>query len=190
MKTPDLIRKAQAGDRRANQLLWGECMARLRRIAGPLLYNDRDVDDAVQDALLHAWRSFAKFRPDGNFNGWTGAITANAARDLRSRRIRDYVGYAELEQHHASMPSNELVVHERLETHQEMARALELLDQIPAIFREVFILHALGFEHREIAERLHIRIGTSCSRLHRAHALLARAARPDEHLFFMITRRS
>jgi RNA polymerase sigma-70 factor (ECF subfamily) len=60
----------------------------LYRIAFRKLGNTEDVEDAVQDALLSAFRNMHQFRGDAQFSTWLGSIVLNAARMQLRRRIR------------------------------------------------------------------------------------------------------
>ena len=60
----------------------------LYRIAFRKLGNVEDAEDAVQDALLSAFRNMHQFRGDAQFSTWLGSIVLNAARMQLRRRIR------------------------------------------------------------------------------------------------------
>ena len=59
----------------------------LYRIAFRKLGNVEDAEDAVQDALLSAFRNMHQFRGDAQFSTWLGSIVVNAARMQLRRRI-------------------------------------------------------------------------------------------------------
>src|SRR5260370_2726867 len=66
------------------------------RRAFRFLGNSADAEDAVQDALLSAYKHFAQFRGQARISTWLAAIVTNAARmQLRRRRVV----YVSLEQH-------------------------------------------------------------------------------------------
>lgn len=65
---------------------WAAMAVTAARIAG---LDDRD--DALQDALVSAWRYQGSFDPDrGTARAWLVAVTANAARKLARRRVRSF----------------------------------------------------------------------------------------------------
>jgi RNA polymerase sigma-70 factor, ECF subfamily len=62
---------------------WGAIRVRCLREARRMLECERDAEEAVQEALLRAWRSHAQQREPGAELGWVLGITRNEA--LRSR---------------------------------------------------------------------------------------------------------
>src|SRR5436190_1546546 len=59
---------------------------RAYRLAGLLLGNAPDAEDAVQDALAQAWPSFSELRDEGRFGAWLDRIVVNTCRDRLRRR--------------------------------------------------------------------------------------------------------
>ena len=61
----------------------------LYRMAFTVLHNDADCADALQDALLRAWRKRDSLRDEQAFRGWMARIVINCSKDiLRKRRFR------------------------------------------------------------------------------------------------------
>jgi len=58
----------------------------LYRIAFRKLGNVEDAEDAVQDALLSAFKNMHQFRGDAQFSTWLGSIVLNSARMQLRRR--------------------------------------------------------------------------------------------------------
>ena len=51
--------------------------------------DERDAEDAVQDAFLRAFERIKRFRGDASFDTWFTAVVVNVCRDrLRRRRVR------------------------------------------------------------------------------------------------------
>ena len=68
---------------------WEQLRVRCLREARRMLRCDLDAEEAVQEALLRAWRSQAKQREQGGELGWVLQITRNEAlRSLSKRRRR------------------------------------------------------------------------------------------------------
>jgi RNA polymerase sigma factor (sigma-70 family) len=59
---------------------------RAYRMAGLLLANAHEAEDAVQDALAVAWQSFDSLREPVKFGGWFDRIVVNNCRDRLRRR--------------------------------------------------------------------------------------------------------
>ena len=81
-----VLARHTAGDREA----FGELVARHRdrlwRVALRTLGDPDDAADAVQDALVSAYRSAATYRGDAAVTTWLHRITVNACIDLARRR--------------------------------------------------------------------------------------------------------
>src|SRR5437773_9718161 len=83
--TDTLLDRARGGDARAFEQLALEIERPLYRHAARMLGHD-DAEDAVQDALLSAWKSMASFEGT-SFRAWVFRIVTNRALDrLRSRK--------------------------------------------------------------------------------------------------------
>ncbi len=84
----DLIERARAGDREAQEHLVRRHLADVYDVAYRVL-GDRDLaQDAAQDALVNALRALHKFRGDSSFRTWLLRITTNAARSAGRRQGR------------------------------------------------------------------------------------------------------
>lgn len=65
---------------------------RAYRLAGLLLGNAPEAEDAVQDALLVAWQSFGSLREPERFPAWFDRILVNGCRDrLRRRNVVRFI---------------------------------------------------------------------------------------------------
>ncbi len=142
------------------------------RLASVILGDRLEAEDAVHDAALSAWRSFAGLRDHGVFEGWFRRIVVNACRDrLRSRSRRRVVDLGreltDLEHPVVPDPSEHTVIRDALE------RALDRLDPDA---RVVVTLRFHGdLTVPAIAEALGVPEGTVKSRLHNAMGRLLAA---------------
>lgn len=84
-----LVRRAQRGDADAFERLARPCGPTLYRVAASCLHgHDADAADAVQNALIAAWRNIGSLREPRYFKTWLIRITINACRSLQ--RPRDH----------------------------------------------------------------------------------------------------
>ena len=51
-----------------------------------MLRSESDAEDAVQEAVLRAWRHFGRFRRGSDLRPWLFTIVANECRDQRKSR--------------------------------------------------------------------------------------------------------
>lgn len=127
-----------------------------------------DVEDLVQETLLHAWTNRAQFRGDASPLTWVLAIARNRAR-VRSRsggaRERALRALAKLET--AAVPADLL---EDAETRRRVRQALEEIgaEHSEALIRRYFD----GWSVRRIAEETGESEKAVESRLHRAREAL------------------
>ena len=81
------IRGAQTAEARFRSLAAGE-LDRAYRLAGLLMGNAADAEDATQEALLRAWSSLGSLRDPAGFQAWFDRILVNVCRDRMRRRNR------------------------------------------------------------------------------------------------------
>src|SRR5579863_10428221 len=98
------VRFLEASSREMNDVL-ARCLPSFQRKAYRYLGNAADAEDAVQDALLSAYKHIDQFRGDAQISTWLTAIVSNAARmQLRKRPRQIHVSLDEPiseEQEHA-----------------------------------------------------------------------------------------
>jgi RNA polymerase sigma-70 factor (ECF subfamily) len=136
------------------------------RLAGLILGDALEAEDAVQDALLRAWRSTASLRDVEGFQAWFDRILVNGCRDrLRRRKTVRFIPLdPTMDPAAAGDPFRAIVERDAL------LAGLKALDPDE---RVVVVLHYwadLSLEH--IADRIGAPIGTVKSRLHRARGVL------------------
>lgn len=97
-----ILAAAQRGDEQAFDRLVAPHRAALHAHCYRMLGSLADADDAVQDALLSAWRGLAGFEGRSAFRSWLYTIATHAALRLASKRPRRVVS---IEQSSAADPS-------------------------------------------------------------------------------------
>jgi RNA polymerase sigma-70 factor (ECF subfamily) len=173
--TSDLVERAQRGDHEAFEVLATAAYHRLYAIARRILRDGYAAEDAVQDALVKAWREIRGVRDPGAFDAWLHRLLVNACHD-RSRRSRRRVVELSGLPFDREEPRDELA---RLADRDELERAF--LD-LSVEHRAVLVLtHYVGLPGPEVARILRVPAGTVASRLHYAtramRASLAKDAR-------------
>jgi RNA polymerase sigma-70 factor (ECF subfamily) len=128
----------------------------------------------VQDAFLACWRQAQGFEARrGNARAWLLAIVHHRAVDLL-RSARQRYEMAGAEEHLATAPSDLSVEQETLRR-LDRARIRSALACLPAEQRQIVILaYFEGYRYPEIAELLHLPLGTVKSRLRLALAHMNR----------------
>jgi RNA polymerase sigma-70 factor (ECF subfamily) len=148
----------------------GRDLDRIYRLAGLLLGNAAEGEDAVGDALERAWVALPRLRDPAGFSAWFDRIVVNACRDRLRRRKR--VKFIAIEGSSDRAVSAD-PFHQVLERDEVLGR----LEQLPDDERAVVVLHYWADLTQEaVAERLGVPVGTVKSRLNRALQLMRRAA--------------
>lgn len=147
----------------------GRGLDRAYRLAGLLLADAAEAEDATQDALERAWRSLDSLRDPAAFEGWFDRILVNACRDRLRRRSK--VRFIPIE---GELPS--AVTADPFRSTLDRDEALRALDVLDPDEREVVVMHYWAdLPLAEVAGRTGRPIGTVKSRLHRALGKLGRA---------------
>ncbi|GAA2905662.1 hypothetical protein GCM10010517_71850 [Streptosporangium fragile] len=121
------------------------------------------AEEAVQDALVRAWRGAGHFDASRELAPWLYRIVRRCAVDVHRRHSR-HPATAPLDELPAALEAVREVPAERLWTVRSAVRRLE-----PPQREVVELLYYDGLTHRDVADRLGIPLGTVKSRVFRAH---------------------
>jgi RNA polymerase sigma-70 factor (ECF subfamily) len=169
----ELLARHNRGDNDAFRIIVERHRDRLWRVALRTLGNSEDAADAVQDALISAFRSAGNFRGDSAVSTWLHRIVVNACLDQARRRAsRPVVALAS--ENVAAEPVARDAIAER-ETAAEVLAALRRLP--PEQAAAVVLVDVEGYPVAEVAEILSVPTGTVKSRCARARARLAESLR-------------
>jgi RNA polymerase sigma-70 factor (ECF subfamily) len=124
----DAVRRVLEGDAEAFRILVDRYYDRCLRLATHLLGAGGDAEDAVQDALLRAYRHLGAYQERDRFSAWLFRIVVNQCRTIGARRrgVQALHQRAWIEQGDAE-PAEEHPA-EREATREELERALGRLD--------------------------------------------------------------
>lgn len=138
------------------------------RLAGYLLRDANEAEDATQEALEKAWRAWPRLRERDRAGAWFDRIVANVCKDrLRGRRVR----FLTLDDGAAGAASVRDPFREAL-ARDEVGRLVGSLPSDQQIVVALQFWRDLPLE--AIAERLDVPVGTVKSRLHYAMKELRR----------------
>ncbi len=159
----ELVERAIAGDHDAFSTLVKASVPRLLGAARLILRDPDRAQDAVQEALVLAWRHIRALRDPGAWDAWLYRLTVRACyRSARTVRRRDLV---ELHVVPDLEPANEKDFSLSVVERDEIGRAM---GRLPVDQRTVMVLHFyLDLPLTEAADILDIPVGTAKSRLHR-----------------------
>ena len=86
LPTTDLLTAARAGDENAFAALVEPHRRDLHAHCYRMLGSLQDAEDALQEALLRAWRGLGRFEGRASLRTWLHRIATNACLDLAKRR--------------------------------------------------------------------------------------------------------
>ena len=150
-----------------------ECGTLAFRVARGVLHNGADAEDVAQEALLRAYRRFARLRDPSRFRAWLVRISfrlaLDHARSARRREHRETVWAIDMPKPTA----------EDIAASNEFGRHLqEAMESLPKKSRLVLLLASMdGHSLDEVAELLQLPLGTVKSRLYSARKQLAEKLR-------------
>ncbi len=161
------------GDGEAFGVLVQRHRSRLWAVAVRTMRNPEDAADALQDAMVSAYRGAASFRGDSAVTTWLHRVVVNACLDrMRREKVRPTVPLPE--HHDPASPRDE---HAGTDARLDVMAALALL---PEGHRTAIVLVDLQeLSVAEAAEVLGVAEGTVKSRCSRGRAMLAELLRPD-----------
>jgi RNA polymerase sigma-70 factor (ECF subfamily) len=164
----ELVERARNGDHDAFSALVQASTPRLYGAAKLILRDPDRAEDAVQEALVLAWRHIQALRDAQAWDAWLYRLTVRAcyrsARAIRRRDVVELHVVSDYEPAAAGDFSTAMAEQDR------MAREVSLL---PLEQRTVMVLHFyLDLPLTSAAEILDIPVGTAKSRLHRGLATL------------------
>ena len=169
----DLVELASRGDRDAFAALAAASVDRLFAIARRILQDHERAQDAVQSALMGAWRDLPSLRDPARFQQWLNKLLVRACYE-EGRKDRVYQATVRVvpTEPYESDQSGWLADRDQIE------RAFRLLNVEQ---RAVVVLHFyLGLALKEAAEILAVPEGTARSRLHYALRIMRGAIEADD----------
>ncbi len=161
----DLVERARGGDRDAFAALAADSIGRLFNIA-QLMLRDADLaDDAVQEALVIAWRDVRGLRDPDGFDAWLHRVLVRCVYREANRERRRSARTVQVPE----IPSRADAVGD-VEDRDTLERGFR---RLRPDHRAVLVLHHyLGFSDSEAAHALSVPAGTIKSRLNRAMSAL------------------
>lgn len=161
----------------------------LYRRAYRLLRNKADAEDAVQDALLAAFKHLSQFRGDAQLSTWLTAIVINCVRmQLRKRSRHIHISLESRIGEEQEHPLADILVDDRPNPEEEChrstlnARLMKSAARLSPILRKTF--HLRFVDHLSVCETarvLGVPTGTVKAQTARARAKLMKSIRGTLH---------
>jgi RNA polymerase sigma-70 factor (ECF subfamily) len=169
----DLVERARAGDREAFASLVALTSDRMYAIAIRILRDGHVAEDALQGALISAWRQLPTLRDPARFEAWVRRLLVHACY-AEARRRRTWAANVRVLPIDGPASPDETISIDDRDTLDRAFRRLSIEQ------RAVFVLHHhTGLSLVEIAYAMGIPAGTARSRLHYATRVLRAAIEAD-----------
>jgi RNA polymerase sigma-70 factor, ECF subfamily len=164
LSDPILVKRAKDGDPRALETLCERHAPRVEKLAGHMLRDPEDAQDAAQEALAKLCKNIRQFRGESQFSTWLHRLTINACRDVANRkRARPWEPLEE--DRRATTEADPAGEADRAELRSELSRCLAEL--APDQARVVVLKDALGLSFEEISAASGMPVGTAKCYAHR-----------------------
>ena len=170
---PHLVERAMAGDHDAFAELARVRIGRLYALAVLILRDPGRAEDAVQEAMVAAWRDLSALRDPDRFDAWLRRLLVRAChREAQRARRRPTIDI--------DLRVIEPVVADGSGPLADRDQVERLFRRLDPDQRAVIVLHFyVGLPLTEVADALGIPVGTAKSRLHRATAAMRSALDAD-----------
>jgi len=164
----DVLEGCRRGDPEAQRQLFERYRDRVFTIALRFLKGDEAAAlDVTQDVFVKVFRAAPSFRGEARLGTWLYRVVANACTDeFRRRRRTLFFGDLPDAIHPTTSPDR------ASDVRTDVAAAVERLS--PTMRLTVLLRYFEDLPYDEIARAMQCTAGTVASRLHRAHAILAR----------------
>ncbi len=181
----ELVVRAQAGDKRAFELLVVKYQRRVARLLSRLIRDQNEIEDVSQESFIKAYRALPSFRGESAFYTWLYRIAINTAKNhlstlgRRPQLLADYEdeegesldAAAQIPDYHT--PETEL------SNRQIVSTVNAVVDELPSELRTAITLREMeGLSYEDIAAVMNCPIGTVRSRIFRAREAIADKLRP------------
>lgn len=180
-----LVKRFQAGDESAFDLLVERYAGQAYRIAYGVLANREDSEEVAQDVFVKVHSALKDFRGDSAFSTWMYRIALNLAKNKyrwnksRGEGVKVSID-APLETEDGDAKSIDIPDEGRMpdgeNESRELQEALEVeLKRLPEVYRTPLVMRNVDeVSYEEIARALGCKVGTVKSRINRGRSILKR----------------
>jgi RNA polymerase sigma-70 factor (ECF subfamily) len=174
----------EKGDERAYAELMGFYREPIYLMMLRMTHNPADADDLTLETFGKAFCQLHTFTPQYSFATWLFTIASNRGLDFLRRQHMDTIPISDLsvsdddQVYEYPIPSNDDNPEETLIGKQRAAIIRQVVEQLPPRYRRIIKLRYYeDMSYEQIAQELHIPLGTMKIQLRRARQLLAQIAK-------------
>ncbi len=174
MTESELIQKCKEKHRGAQQELFKRYAPDMLGICLRYTQHREEAKDVMHDGFVKVFTRIWSFREESSLKTWLSHIMVNTAIDHIKKHNRKY-NYVRLddEEHLLEVQEEDTLENTDIPSQISSEGALHLMQQLPDKYRIALNLYAVdGFTHRQIAEQLGVKEGTSKSLVARARGMM------------------
>lgn len=169
----ELVARVLGGDRDAFAALVETYQQSVFNLTYRMLGEQREAEDAAQEAFLRAYTHLASYDPSRSFKTWILSIASNYCIDRIRRRRLTWLSLDEPLPPHPNLNSKEPGPEESALLGEREAAVKMLMSGLPADYRAAVVLrYWYDFSYTEIAETLETTESAIKSRLFRARQMM------------------
>ncbi len=143
----------------------------------------QDAEDALQETMLRAFRSFNRFRREAQIQTWLRKIAVHVCIDM-TRKRKNILSIEDIQEDGEELKDSSPGPYDSLERTERMRILSEALDEMRPEARTLIILRDVqGLPYEEIADILSQPVGTVKSGLNRARSALQKKLNQHADLF-------
>lgn len=168
----ELVVLVQKGDEVAFSELMQRYTGKLLRYGRKIISKDTNIGDTVQDVFVTVYKNIKDFDASRKFSPWIYRIAHNAFVDVIRKKAKEPLNIFDVDMliPHPTYKDPLIKEKEFEETRVLLEKSLE---KLPPSYREIIDLYYYeNFSYKEIADILHIPIGTVGIRLSRARDVI------------------
>ncbi|PEZ58361.1 RNA polymerase subunit sigma [Bacillus anthracis] len=174
----DLIQLTLSGNKEAYSELYDKTIQEVYKTAHFLIEDKTDVDDVVQEIYIQLYESLRKYDSEKLFRPWLIGLAIKQIHSYRRKRWMRLRIVKKAEEQRKPVQidfSNDVV------SKISNQKLIELIHKLPYKLKQVIILRYLhDYSQEEVAQILHIPIGTVKSRIHAALKKLRQKEQVEE----------
>ena len=175
-----LVARIKIGDENAFAQLVEDNEKMVFNVALRYAKNYDDASDITQEVFIKAYRSIDAFKGEAKLSTWLYRITVNVCLDFMRKNKLYFKNTVEIsgedddgDDFELPLPDNTYRPEALFEKKELRDEILAAIDSLPPAAREIVVMRDInGMSYQEIAEALHIELGTVRSRLARARLRL------------------
>ena len=174
----DLIQLTLSGNKEAYSKLYDKTIQEVYKTAHFLIEDKTDVDDVVQEIYIQLYESLCKYDSKKPFRPW---LIGLAIKQIHSYRRKRWMRLRIIKKAEEQRKPEQIDFSNDVVSKISNKKLIELIHKLPYKLKQVIILRYLhDYSQEEVAQILHIPIGTVKSRIHAALKKLRQKEQVEE----------